>query len=975
MVSVLILAFAACSWCVHAYVNRSWFAALDQVVAWLGNPTINYAPLQVEGLPMAAMAAIEVLLLGALCSKVLLSSEKDFTLKLVTAVGLGAGLTGLIVIALGIFGSLYQLPLNLAVLTVCAISLSVIAYRGKANAHLLKVSLTPHLPKFELPPNFKLWLPACLAIGAVFFFSFYHALSTVVVHWDALVYHAAMANIMYNEHAVPVIVGPSIGLEMSANFPPLYSALGAYFYTQIGSIQDVYLRLIAPVMGLLTVLATYKIGEVAVGKKFGLLAALFLALTPLFFRYSIYATSYSTLTFFCTVTILFLVLAVSRGSIKYWIASGVFFGFATLTSYIALYLAPFLLIALLAYSIAQNRSIRLNLKNVSVLLISAMLIGGIWYLRNLLLVQNPIYPNAYTVLGGLNIDPLIMQTTFNGIKQSAVVSFFGGDVSVFEQIMTFLTYRTSYPAVSLLTVLAVILLPTFKNRKLWLIALWPLTLGFLVLSGVSWGFPRHIVFAMPGFALLSALPIIKLLDYCKSLDLSGPSNYLQIINSRLPKIRVSNLLRVGLTAILLVGLVFPSLTLAMGGKVWAENLNDQVPADYLWFLKNPNADTWTAVSQLYPEAAAWQYINANLSEGEKVATVENRIYYVKNCSNDCFFYLDGWEARELYNITNPVQMVQFLRDRNVKFVVDVSWAREHGHFEVLPLSKYLGDPSPYFPTLFNNASNPAIYNVGPIQTPLTDNSKILLSINAGGWSQLEMVNGVQTQSVIAESDKARLYVSTPNATEINITYLDVGNDSVAVNMRDPVSLEWFNGVAVIQKTNSGQWSSYQFIVPMTQRGYVELALHAYRENFTVSKIEASPFQAADRGVLKAWNSTLSLQVTDATLPPTATIYLPMLNKTDVIKVKATSNTQPICIELFRGVIQPKESTQWWLNHELAARSPKSIEVGEISPSLTWQVNQSGLYTIVIVLRGYYVEGSTVTVDISCFTSNGGTLVG
>jgi hypothetical protein len=127
--------------------------------------------------------------------------------------------------------------------------------------------------------------------------------------------------------------------------------------------------------------------------------------------------------------------------------------------------------------------------------------------------------------------------------------------------------------------------------------------------------------------------------------------------------------------------------------------------------------------------------------------------------------------------------------------------------------------------------------------------------------------------------------------------------------------------------------------------------------------------------LKAWNSTISLQVTDATLPPTATIYLPMLNKTDVIKVNATLNTQPICIELFRGVIQPKESTQWWLNHELAARSPKSIEVGEINPSLSWQVNQSGLYTIVIVLRGYYVENSTVTVDISCFTSNGGTLVG
>jgi 4-amino-4-deoxy-L-arabinose transferase-like glycosyltransferase len=972
---LLILAFAVCAWLVYAYINRSWFDAFNQVVAWIQNPVINYTPMQIDGLQWAILAALEVLILGVLCSKLLLNNEKDFIIKLVTALGLGAGLTGLISIILGIFGSLYQLPLNLAILALCIGSLSAIIIRKKTRTKLpLKECLIPRFtfPKLQLPPNYKFWLPACLAIGVIFFFCFYHALLTVIVHWDALVYHAAMANIMYNEHGIPLIVGPSIGIEMSANFPPLFSALGAFIYVQIGQIQDIYLRLIAPLMGLLTVLATYKIGELVAGKKYGLLAALFLALTPLFFRYSIYATSYSTLTFFCTVTILFFVLAISRGATKYWIASGLFFGFAILTSYIALYLAPFLFIALIAYFMAKRNSLRLNIKHASVLIISALLVGGVWYLRNLILVGNPIYPNAYTILGGLNVDPFIMKITFDGIKQSAINSFFGGQVSVFEQIMIFLTYRTSYPSISLLTLLGLILLTTIKNKKLWLIALWPLTLSFIVLSGISWGFPRHMVFVMPGFALLSALPILKLLELCKTSECSGSINFLQRISIRLPKIRKSNLIRIGLALILLAGFIFPSVTLVMGGKVWAENLNDQVPNDYMWFMKNPNADTWTAVSQLYPEAVAWQYINANLKAGEKVATVENRIYYVKNCSNDYFFYLDGWEARDLYNITDPVQMVQYLRDRNVKFIVDVAWARDHGHFSFLPLAKYLGDPSPYFPTIFSNAgANPAIYNVGPFSTPITNNSSVAISINQEGWSSIQTVKGIQTQSVIAGNDSARLYVATPNVTKVSITYLDKGTDSVAINVRDLASLEWNNGYAVIQKTDTGSWKSYEFIAPMTDKGYVELALHAYHENFTVSKIDALPYQEVGRTAFTSANSTFTIKITNSTYPATSTVYLPMLKINDTISINATSNGQPIGIELYQGVIQPSENTGWWLNHNLAVRSPNNVNSGQVNPSLVWQVDKDGSYTLVIVLRDAYREGAQVDLQISYLTSGGG----
>lgn len=964
MFPLAVLSFLACAWLVYVSVNSTWITTFKQAMSWIISPKITYTPIRIEGAPLAFLATIEVLIVGFTSSHMFLADEKDRCIRVLSVLGLGFGLATLVTIILGVFGKLYQLPLNIILLSLCLGFLSVIVYRQRGNGKIsirefFKIRLC--LDKVKRLTDLGFWLLAYLAIIVIFFFCFYHALFTVILHWDAIVYHAAMSAIMYNNNGIPLIAGPSIGIQMSANFPPLLSALGAYYYIQIGAIEDIILRVIPPIMGVLTVASTYKIGEVMAGKKFGIISALFLAMTPMFFRYSMYATSYSMLAFFCTASVLLLLLATIRGNTRYWVVCGLFYGFALLTSYLAIYLVPFLMIALIYYFTMMRNFFKIKMKKALALFLSTLIIGGVWYFRNLILLRNPIYPNAYSLLGGININPLILETTFKGIKWSATVSFFGGEVSLLEKIGIFFTFRTHFPAISLLTILGLFFIIT-QDKKFWLLSAWPLSLSVFVLSGVSWGFPRHIVFAIPGFALLSALPIYKAYEHCekhgKNIGHHTRCTFAWIRVS-MPSMHKSQIITCGFAILILAAFLFPSLTFSMGGKITMDNLYDEPPDDYLWLLENPNSDKWVVLNKLYPEAVAWNWLNEHLNKGEKVATVENRIYYVKNCSNDYFFYLDGWEARQLYNITDPAAMLKFLRDENVKYIVDVDWARKHGHFDILPMSQFLGSPSPYFPTLLDCSGNPNIYNVGPYETPITANSPKIISINQEGWSELQLIDGTCAQSVIAGSNSARLYVATPNLTSVKLTYHDVGKEILSINVYNPFSQEWIYGYGIIQKNDTGKWKNYEFLVPLSLKGYAEIGLHAYTENFTISKIEAKPFQADGRTSLEF----LKTKIANTTNPPTLMIYLPFLNENGTILVQTNSSGKKICLEIFEGIIQPWETTGWWMKHELAVRTPNSTIYGQVDPSLVWKTAKSGLYTLVIVLREEYAGDTRVDLKI------------
>ena len=918
---------------------------LGEIGNWLANPEIHFTAIHLKGILPAILATIQILILGTIASHAFLKGEDDKFIKRISAIGLGLGLTGFTVILLAMFGVLYRIPLNLAWLFLVGILLTKAFSQAHGNYNLKSVWTFLKdaflIWKFERPVISSSSLLIIIPLGGIFLFIFYHALLTPVTHWDATVYHATMAKVMYYNHAFPLIAGHSVGIQMSANYPPLFPGLGAYFYTQIGGVDDFYLRAISPIMALLTILATYKVGKVLAGNTCGKVTALLLSMTPLFILYSIYAINYTMLTFFVITSVLFLLLALTKKNTVYWVMCGVFYGLAMLTSYQALvFFLPSFALVLLYLLIRKGHERKFLIRNTLLLGVSALVIGGIWYLRNTIVLGNPVYPFLYGIFGGKYIDPAVLERTFSGIHWCSVNGFFGKlDPGILERVDFTIFNRSLFPLISVISILGIALVVLQKKRELWMICLAFCLVPLIIIStGVANIFPRYFLFALPGFALICALPIVKVFE-------------------KSDQFRRGYLIKAGIIIVMVLTLIFPTSLAAYGGKGYSgEEWKSPLP-DYLLMFTHPGEDPYSALEHFYGGSPrAWGWLNERLKEGEKVGTFENKIYYIKDGSPDYFFYLDGWESQDLYHIYDPENMVQYFGDTNVGYILEPDWIRSWAFYNELPLNTFLG--SPYFPVVFE-AGDVVIYNVGPIYDPITVDSPRPISISGKGWSDVQILNGREAKSVLAGSTYPRLAVAALDLTLVGITYLDKGTDRLSLHLFLPQQNEWIHDYVTITKQDSGEWKTFQFLVPIdSERRFIEFGLHAYNEDFTINRIEAVPFQAVGKVSL----ASLSSEITNTTNPPTLMVYLPLLKKGGKIMVETDSHSQNIRVELFEGIIQPWELSGWCERHIMVAGSPSLPIYGKENPSLICEI-KGGCYTLVIVLWDEYQMSASVDLTV------------
>jgi hypothetical protein len=210
---------------------------------------------------------------GFLLSYILIRDGVDSTERLLLAIGLGFGATSVIMILIGI---LWEISLSTIILTQSSLLVALLLaafYKGLKPSFISYLKLKTgkaHIPKLTFVEAILL-----IVIGMFVVVAIYQTVAYPSMEWDSLAYGVNYAKIIFENGKIPLIAGPSIGLEMSANYPPGVQLLAADLYVFAGNAADFYFRILQPIFGLATMMVTYKFAEAVTKNRTAAVFAVF----------------------------------------------------------------------------------------------------------------------------------------------------------------------------------------------------------------------------------------------------------------------------------------------------------------------------------------------------------------------------------------------------------------------------------------------------------------------------------------------------------------------------------------------------------------------------------------------------------------------------------------------------------------------------------------------------------------------------
>jgi hypothetical protein len=610
-------------------------------------------PTPIESIPLdGGWAGLFFILANGIFLSVILCQNKLGVIeRLLLSIGLGFGINFVAMILLGLLWE-YSFLTVLLIQLILFITLSSTAvlrgFRIKLAPFSLNTQIDFRITRFNI-----LTVALMVIISALFLLGLYKTLALPATEWDSLGYGLYYAKIIFQNGKIPLIAGPSIGLEMSASYPPGVQLTAVSMYALAGVSNDFYYRILSPIFSLATALVTYKFAmSLNKNRTFSIFAVSALCAVPYFWELFILETYLMALTFMITTATFFFFKAHHANpsdAKKYEFIGTLFCGFVALTSYIGLFSFGILILYAIHKKLAPDRLMGLIGLGLVVVLP--------WYTRNFMLLGNPLYP-FFGI--GKYLDPLLRSSTMSHFQHYTLIPLHG------------LATALSQLGVCL-TIVAIVYLTFSKRKNLFYALSVYVLLLCLTIMAFHVAFPRYLIIASPILAVL----------------------FSTIFTLKPRATRVSQV-----TAGVLLSLIILSSVLMVPFTVKPQ--------------PESGADKWLYLSRTFEEGDAWKWINENTPANARIATFDIKYYYIER---DVMPLDGNESAPlyKMQTIEESIRFLQERGVTHLLSVPWASPTdnRVPPAYENCTLTKYLGD-SHYLPPLFVGVNGTAVYHVGPV---------------------------------------------------------------------------------------------------------------------------------------------------------------------------------------------------------------------------------------------------------------------
>ena len=822
--------------CRFSLSHVTWFHPfVGDLGAWLAHPTVAGGPHASRWVLAAIVVGLAgvtgSIAAGFLLSGTRYSAERSVRTGLAIVIGIAAlGYAGMLGLVLGMLTPFALFAFVIALGTSLWLWSRPLSEREEGGNAKPISALPSDGPRWR---RILSWTVVIVVVGWMFL----HALYTPVQEWDALVYHAESAKVWFEQRPEPpLLFGPSVGIQLSNNYPPLFPAAGAAIYTMIAQFEDLYLRILPPLLFLSITLMTFGFARRRFDEATASYAVLLLCGTPLLVMYGVWQTGYILTTALVLATLVLSDAAAESGRLARWGMAGGVAGLSILSHVYGFLALP---VGAAAVVLAPRGT---RMRAVAVFAGVAIAVASPWLLRNLFLLHDPLWPFASPPFQGRGLIEPFWSATQEEIRSNALGA---------------LGIGPGYPPgwVRLHGVRTALFHPALLPAGVYL----PLAFAAVrarserVVGAVGLGLAgMMLALLLPGWfwlrAILPALPLAVLLTARAAAVLLAAAT--EAIRTRRLVGRIAWLVASTTVTIAIAGGALLGVGIAIAGPnqdQWTITMSSD--EDLMGAVKRFGSGERTLWNVFTGDVLLWRYMNDVIPDDVRVATIENRIYYLDEID---LFYLDGLEAAPLVEMRDPAAIERFFLQRQVGYIVIpnrlVTGPARFPIVDILPVFRLLGTDR--FPTV---AAFPVrgyelpslIYRVGPATAPPTVGV-------FPGYGQLDppSLDGIVTIPPGATDPRISVPLPPRAAATLRFRYEREGAGSFEINLYDPSRARWRYGIVRRDRPGTSGWGTV--VVPLTDEGtYAQLGVSVEGDPLRIRDLEVvfhtDPTTALDSG--------------------------------------------------------------------------------------------------------------------------------